>query len=114
MATTTPTLMQRTAAKWEHYKPRLWALAIGLIAGPIITNMAGWQVLSSTSASRVSDGMVQQQAAFCDARARVEVPEPGKLDWSARNTLAERFAVMPGTTKPASDVVSACSRKLSG
>jgi len=115
MATTSPTRMQAASAKWNHYKPRLWAFAFGLLAGPIITSIAGWQVLSSTANTRLSEGLVQQQAAYCDAQARVEVPDPSKLDWSARNALAEKFAAMPGgPTGSRSDIVSACSRKLSG
>jgi len=110
--TTTMTTGQRAAAKWRRIKPIAWALAIGLLAGPIISNMLGWQTLSSTAQSRVDEGLVQQQATFCDVQARVEVPEPGKLDWSARNKLAERFALMPGSTKASNDVVNACARKL--
>ena len=116
MATPTPklTTLQSITARWEALRPRFWALVIGLIAGPIISNFAGLQTLASTATQRVQTGIVEQQAMFCDARARAEVAEPGKLDWSARNKLAERFSVMPGATAAVYDVTSLCSRKLSG
>jgi hypothetical protein len=42
------------------------------------------------------------------------VPDPSKLDWNARNALAEKFATIPGgPTGSRSDIVNACSRKLS-
>lgn len=89
-----------------------WGLAFGLIAGPLLSNAIGWQMLSSTARTRISESLVQQQAMFCDVQARLEVPEPGKLEWITRLQLAERFALMPGATRPDYDVVSACARKL--
>jgi hypothetical protein len=85
---------------------------IGLIAGPIITSIAGWQVLSGTARDQLRSGMVEQQATFCAANARIEVPDTSKLDYSARNDLAKKWAVMPGTTTAESDVTNACARKL--
>ena len=113
MATMNPTRMQAASLKWARYQPRLWALAIGLIAGPIITNFAGWQTLSSTAAQRVLSGVAEAQAMICDARARAEVADPSKLEWSDRNKLAERFAIMPGATTATYEVTNLCSRKLS-
>lgn len=113
MATTTMTAWQTASAKWQRVKPFALALGLGLVAGPIITNMAGLQMLSSTAKTHLAEGLVQMQATFCDTQARAEVPEPGKLDWNLRNKLAERFAVMPGSTKASYEVISACSRKLS-
>jgi hypothetical protein len=85
---------------------------IGLIAGPIITSIAGWQVLSGTARDQLQAGMVEQQATFCAANARIEVPDTSKLEYAARNELAKKWAVMPGTTTAASDVTNACARKL--
>ena len=116
MATTikpTPTMMQSLAARWDRLRPRFWALVLGLVAGPIISNFAGMQTLSSTATQRVQTGLVEQQAQYCDALARAEVKEPGKLDWTARNKLAERFAIMPGATAASYEVTNLCSRKLS-
>ena len=109
MSTTT---MQTATARWQTVKPKLTYFVIGLIAGPIITSIAGWQVLSGTARDRVQAGMVEQQATFCAANARIEIPDTSKLDYTARNELAKKWAIMPGTTTAASDVTNACARKL--
>jgi hypothetical protein len=87
-------------------------LAIGLIAGPLIANYAGWQVTSSTANAQLKAGVVEQQALFCDARARAEVPDPAPLGWSARRDLAQKWAVMPGASSADPAVISACADKL--
>lgn len=104
--------MSKFAVAWASYKPRLYALALGLVAGPIISNIAGWQMMTSSAQSMARAGVVEQQALFCDSRARAENKDPGKLDWSARNDLAKKWAGMPGSATVDSDVVSACARKL--
>jgi len=97
---------------WESAKPKIMYLVIGLIAGPIITSMAGWQVLSGTARDQAHAGVVEQQAIFCAANARIEVPDTSKLDYNARNALAKKWAVMPGATTAETDVTNACARKL--
>jgi hypothetical protein len=109
MSTTT---MQTATARWQTVKPKLLYLVIGLIAGPIITSIAGWQVLSGTARDQLRTGLVEQQASFCAVNARTEIPDTSKLDYTARNDLAKKWAVMPGTATAASDVASACARKL--
>ena len=37
------------STEWVTRKPQLIALAIGLIAGPLISNYAGWQVTSGNA-----------------------------------------------------------------
>ena len=101
-----------TASAWESAKPKVMYLVIGLIAGPIITSIAGWQVLSGTARDQLHTGMIEQQATFCAANARIEMPDTSKLDYSARNELAKKWAVMPGATAAESDVTNACARKL--
>jgi hypothetical protein len=59
------TTMKTAASRWESAKPKLMYLAIGLIAGPIITSIAGWQVLSGTARDQLRDGLVEQQASYC-------------------------------------------------
>jgi hypothetical protein len=103
---------KHTVSAWESVKPKVMYLVIGLIAGPIITNIAGWQVLSGTAREQVQASVIEQQASFCAASARTEVPETSKLEYAARNDLAKKWAVMPGTTTAESDVISACARKL--
>jgi hypothetical protein len=106
------TTMKAASARWESIKPKVIYLAIGLIAGPIITNMAGWQVTSGSAHDQVRASVVEQQALFCEAKARADVADPKKLEWSARSDLAKKWAAMPGTTTTDSDVVSACAGKL--
>ncbi len=101
-------------AKWRQYKPQLMALAIGLAVGPIFTNYMGWQLTVGAADARVRAGIVEQQAGFCEANARVDVKEPGKLEWSQRSDLAKKWAMMPGRSAVDSDVVSACAGKLAG
>jgi hypothetical protein len=97
---------------WESAKPKVMYLVIGLIAGPVITNIAGWQVLSGTARQQVEASVIEQQAAFCAASARVAVADTAKLDYSARTELAKKWAVMPGATTADAAVTSACARKL--
>ena len=100
------------STQWVERKPQLIALAIGLIAGPLISNYAGWQVTSGNARSQVRAGIVEQQATYCDVRARTAVAAPDKLEWSARIELARKWAVMPGAEAADSDVTNACERKL--
>ena len=106
------TVWQSAASRWDVAKPVVFALAIGLIAGPFISSFAGWQVTTGTARAQLRDGVVEQQAAVCNARARAEVQDPSKLGWSEQRDLAAKWAVMPGTTSAESDVTSACARKL--
>src|SRR4029450_6106983 len=93
------TTMKTTASRWESAKPKLMYLVIGLIAGPLITSLAGWQVLSGTARDQLRTGLVEQQASFCAVNARTEVTDTSKLEWTARYELANKWAVMPGATK---------------
>jgi hypothetical protein len=102
----------KLSSHWAERKPQLIALAIGLIAGPLISNYAGWQVTSGNARAQVRAGIVEQQASYCDVRARTAVAAPGKLEWSARNELARKWAAMPGTDAVDSEVANACERKL--
>ncbi len=100
------------SAQWVERKPQLIALAIGLVAGPLISNYLGWQVTSANARTQVRAGIVEQQATYCEVRARTAVEAPGKLDWSARLELARKWAIMPGNEAADSDVANACERRL--
>jgi hypothetical protein len=104
--------MQTAAARWQTAKPKIIYLVIGLIAGPLITNFAGWQVLSGTARDQTRAGIVEFQAVICSTQARTEIADPSKLEWTARSELAKKWAVMPGGTTADSEVASACARKL--
>jgi hypothetical protein len=103
---------ENAASKWKAAKPAAIALAIGLVAGPLISNYVGWQVTSRTARAEIHAGIVEQQAMFCEARARADIPTAAKLDWTARYELAVKWAAMPGSAATDSDVTSACARKL--
>lgn len=101
------------SARWLRAKPIAMGVAIGLVAGPIISGMLGFQIRSSTARTLAHDGVVAQQAMFCATRAQAEAPSTGALDWNARNDLARRFAVMPGASgQPDYEVVRACADRL--
>jgi len=108
------TPMQSAAARWETAKPMVIALAIGLVAGPVISNYMGWQVTSGAARAETRDGIIEQLAQICDQRARTEVADPSKLDWDARSALAKKWAIAPGTPFGDLDVSGACAQKLAG
>lgn len=99
-------------ATYTERKPQIVALAIGLLVGPLISNYFGWQVTSGNARAQVRAGIVEQQASYCDVRARTVVAAPEKLDWSARLELARKWSVMPGADSADSEVANACERKL--
>jgi hypothetical protein len=99
---------------WDSIKPRAVALVIGLVMGPFVSNYLGWQVTSGSAQRELTRAVTEQQALFCEARARADVQEPGKLDYTARRNLAEKWAVMPGKKSAESGVVSACADRLVG
>jgi len=100
-------------SKWESIKPKIVYLVIGLVAGPILSGIFGLQVLSSTARNQVQAGLVDLQATYCATNARTETADTTKLDYTARNDLAKKFAIMPGATTADFSVVSACAQKLS-
>lgn len=112
MTQATPSTMQQLKARWVTAKPIVIALGIGLVVGPFASNYLGWQVTARTAREQAHAGMVEQQASYCNIQARVDVNDPGKLDWSARSALAKKWATLPGTSVTDSDVISACSDKL--
>ena len=112
MSGNTMTMRQTAAAKWTSAKPVLLGLVVGLIAGPIVSGMAGFQTRSSTAQAAVRASVVEQQAGVCAERARAATPSVAGLGYQARSDLARQWATMPGTTTVDSDVVYACSSKL--
>lgn len=114
--TARPALRDRLAARWDRDRPVVLALIGGLVAGPILSGMLGYQVRTSTAATAAHAGIVEQQAMFCQERARASLPgDAGKLDWNRGYELAKQWAVMPGAA-PGTPVDSAvqqeCARRL--
>jgi hypothetical protein len=116
MSADTPSAFARftadASARWTSAKPLILALGIGLVAGPVISGMAGFQMRTSTAQTLARNGVVEQQAIFCADRARVDTPDTSRLDWTGRSDLARRFATMPGGTAIDPDVARACSDRL--
>jgi hypothetical protein len=105
--------MKSSTTMWESIKPKIVYLVIGLVAGPVLSGMFGLQVLSSTARNQVQAGLVDLQATYCAANAHAETADTSKLDYTARNDLAKKFAIMPGATTADFSVVNACAQKLS-
>lgn len=116
MSTNTPTAFSRFAAdagaRWAVAKPLLLALGVGLVAGPVISGVVGFQMRTSTAQTLIRNGVVEQQSLFCSGRAHADTPDTSRLDWSGRNDLARRFAAMPGSTVVDPDVARACADRL--
>ena len=103
---------QTLQSKWQAMKPMVFALTIGLVAGPLITNYVGWQVTSGTARAEMRDSVLQQFVSMCAERARADVADATKLDWDARSALAKKWAVAPVAPFADLDVSSACTAKL--
>lgn len=106
------TWQQRFGERWTSIKPVAVALAIGLVAGPLISNSMGWQVTQGRADRQSHASAVEQQAMICAAQARGATPDTANLNWTLRRELAEKFAVMPGRETAESDVVNACTQIL--
>lgn len=100
------------ASRWTRAKPMLLGLGVGLVAGPILSGMLGFQMRTSTARTLAHEGVVAQQAIYCADRARAEAPGTAPTDWNARNDLARRFATTPGTTQVDYEVMRACADRL--
>ena len=107
------TLRNDVSARWQAAKPMLTGLVIGLIAGPIVSGMTGFQVRTSTAEAATRAGIVEQQASFCAERARAAGPIASPLGWQERGDLARRFGAMSDGAAVDPEVVYACSSKLS-
>ena len=68
------------ASNWQSAQPAVLALVLGLFAGPYISNALGWQVTSGTASARARADVVERLASVCAAQARMEMPDPSKLD----------------------------------
>ena len=93
------------------------ALVVGLIAGPIISNLLGWQVRSGTMEEQVGAAVVEQQARFCAERARADSAYTDAaafkaLDYTQERDFVTPHAKMPGQDSADSAVVRACVNKL--
>ncbi len=97
---------------FQAKKTIILAFAVGLLVGPFISGMMGWQVTSTTLQEKVHSAVVEQQVKFCTARARAAVEDPSKLEYTARYELAQKWAIMPWLTSADSEVSTGCSNEL--
>ena len=104
--------MHTAQTKWQAMKPVVIALAIGLVAGPMISSYAGWQVTSGTARAETRDSVLDQFASICAERARADVADAAKLDWGARSQLAKKWVTAPTAPFADLDVSGACAQKL--
>lgn len=106
------TFRRAAVDKLEAARPKVVALVIGLVAGPLISNFAGWQVTAGAAQTQLQTGLIAQGALFCEQRARADIKNPAALDWNARNELAKKWATVPGETLADSNIAYECARKL--
>ena len=103
--------------KFSEWRNLVIGLAIGLVAGPIITSIVGWQVSSGTMEEQVSAAVVEQQALFCEERAMadpayVDAATFDALDFAGKRDFTTPHAQMPGQDAADRAVVNACTRNL--
>ena len=106
------TYAKTAQARWQAAKPAVYALAIGLVAGPLISSYMGWQVTQATARTQMRENVTEQLAMICAARAKAEVADTGALDWTARTALAKKWVVAAGAPLGDLDVADACTRWL--
>ena len=106
--------MDSLKQQWTSKKPMIIGLVAGLLLGPLISGMMGWQVSTAYLTSMVHRAVVQQQVSFCELRALAANKNAGKLEYSDRYELAKLWAKMPGQAEADSDVVSGCTNGLAG
>ena len=106
--------MNMLQQQWTAKKPVIFGIVIGLLVGPLISGIMGWQVSSAFLKREVHAAVVKQQVAFCEMRAKAAVKNLDKLEYSARYDVAKAWATLPGQSEADSDVVSGCTNGLSG
>lgn len=99
-------------AVWQTIKTPLLALAIGLVAGPLIAASAGWTVWSGAAKAQLRASVIEQGASYCAARVRTDVSNPGALSFDERSALAKQWSMVPGSSEPDADINQACAFKL--
>ncbi len=88
------------------------AFVVGLVVGPLISSMIGWQVTSGALEEQVRTAVVEQQTLFCVERIRATGQDTSGFEYSALKDLAKRWSVMPDQDSADYDVAYACSVKL--
>ena len=109
--------MENAMSKFGERRNLVIGAVIGLVAGPIITSLIGWQVGFSTMEEQVSAAVVEQQALFCEQRTLADPAYVDSATFKALEVNAKRDFVIPHAQMPGQDaagraVVNACLGKL--
>ncbi len=98
----------------QEWKPRITYLVIGLVFGPFISGWLGWQVTAGTMDNAVQDAVVSYRAERCVKKAQADPTATADVlkNWTSRRELAEKSALLPGEEKADTDVINACSTRL--
>lgn len=107
-----PAWQDRLSDQWNTVKLPVFALAVGLVAGPLLSNYMGWQVTRGHAERQSTISAIEPQATICAFNARANTPDSANLGWAARRELADKFAVMPGSDVAAAGVSDACAQRL--
>lgn len=102
----------RMGQQWNSIRLPLMLLAVGLIAGPLLSNYMGWQVTRGFAERQSAASAIEQQAMICAHNARSETPDTAALSWAARRELSEKYAVMPGRDAANAGVANACAQLM--
>lgn len=105
-------MLKTLSARWGALQPRVFALAAGLVIGPIATSFLGWQVTAATARSQAETAVVASHARICESRARAENASPATLDWNARQDLAKRSGMLIAGASEDFAVTRACADRL--
>lgn len=116
--------MEKYARKYAAVKPALWGAAAGAVAISIVGfSSFGW-VLGSTAdrlaQTRAEDAVVAVLAPICVEKFQHETDSTAKLaefkkvsSWERRAFIEKGgWAVMPGSDRTNSAVVTACAERL--
>ncbi|HKJ00102.1 MAG TPA: hypothetical protein VKB51_16615 [bacterium] len=97
---------------WDRWKAPLGWLVVGLVAGPLLSGLLGWQVTTATLHRQVRDAIVTQQAAMCEMRARHHVKDLATLNFDQDGVVAQKYARFPWDPTEHLRVVDRCSNAL--
>jgi len=100
------------ASRWAAGLPKLIYLAVGLLLGPVIANLAGWQLTAAQVQNQTDAKIIEEQIRACVTKARLEAPAASMLSFAERDELARKWASSSGAI--GNKVYKGCARQLAG